>query len=155
MWQKGTPLCLPTLLHMFKCGRRVTLLPTVLRHSKGTTVPGGATDLGSLFLHYHLWLVTPGGVAAGKDISLLSGLLEHLVRVWFSSQEARGPSVSLSEAAQGSQGLMFTTLSSRATQLHALCHHSYIQSQNLLPWNVSTLPLISHPEGKVWRPGRR
>ena len=69
--------------------------------------------------------------------------------------EARGPSVSLSEAAQGSQGLMLTTVSSRATQLHALCHLSYIQSPNLLSWNVSTLPLISHPEGKVWRPGRR
>ena len=61
------------------------MLPKVFGHSKGTTVPGRAADLGSLFLRYHLWLVTPGAVAGGEDISLPSGLLEHLVRVWFSS----------------------------------------------------------------------
>ena len=96
-WQRGTPLYLPTLLHRFKYGRRFNLLPRVLSHSQGSTVPSVAPDPGSHFLHHRLWLVTPMRVTGDENAALFSAFLKQLVRVWYFlfSQEALEFSISM------------------------------------------------------------
>ena len=94
---EGNPSVSSHLAHRFKYGRRFNLLPRVLSHSQGSTVPSVAPDPGSHFLHHRLWLVTPMRVTGDENTALFSAFLKQLVRVWYFlfSQEALEFSISM------------------------------------------------------------